>query len=822
MGTLLQDVRYGFRMLRKSPGFTAVAVLTLALGIGANTALFSVVNGVLLNPLPFPHAEQLVTLHESKPNFDQGSISYPNFLDWQKDNHTFSSMAVFRGYAFTLTGRGDAEQVDAELISADLFSILGVKPLIGRGFLHGEDGIGAPPIALLSEGLWRQKFSASRDIVGQTVALDGKDFTIVGVIPSTFRMLTPGFRQKQVYVPVGQWTNPLLTARSAGLGFHGVARLKDGVSIEQASADMASVTENLSAAFPDADKGIGAKIVPLKQQIVGRVRPYLLVLLGAVGFVLLIACVNVANLLLARSTVRAREFAIRAALGAGQGRIVRLLLTESVLISLVGGTLGVLLAAWGTRAALGVLPAALPRAEEIGLDSRVLLFTLAVSLMAGILAGVAPAMLRGMKADLHDTLKEGGRGISGIRHHAQSAFVVAEMALALMLLVGAGLMLRSLIRLWHVDPGFDSHNVLSFNVSLPPSMNSATPDALRAKYREIENKFAAIPGVESASLSWGAIPMGLDDEQLFWLEGQPKPASENDMGWAINYVVSPNYLRTMRIPLLSGRFFTAHDDEHSPRVVVIDDAFARKFYPNQNPIGKRLNIYNAQTSAGDFYPPQVRIIGVVGHVKQWGLDADDVQTLRAEFYFPCMQLPDASVGGAGVLVRSSQTSTNLFEAIRRANREMSSEQVVYGAETMDQMISGSLAARRFSMILLAVFATLALILASIGIYGVISYMVGQRTHEIGVRMALGAERSDILRMVLATAGKLAAIGVGLGLVAALAVTRLLANMLYGIRATDALTFTGVAVLLGVVAVAACCVPARRAAKVDPMIALRYE
>jgi predicted permease len=427
METLFQDVRYAIRTLKKSPGFTVVAVLTLSLGIGANTALFSVVNGVLLNPLPFTQPDQLIALHESKPNFEGGSISYPNFFDWQEENHTFASMAIARSNDFSLTGSGDAEQVHGEFISSDFFRVLGVKLLTGRWFLPGEDRIGGAPIALISAALWEQKFSAAPDILGKGITLDGRTYTIVGVTSANFHLQIPGFREGQVYLPIGQWNNPWLSKRGAGLGIHGIGRLKPGVTVEQARADMDSVTRNLAAAFPDADKGISAKLVPLKQQMVGEIRPFLLVLLGAVGFVLLIACVNVANLLLARSTVRRREFAIRGALGAGQGRIVRQLLTESVLLALIGGALGAVLAAWGTRAALGVLPAALPRAEEIGLDSRVLLFTIALSLFAGILSGVTPAVLKTSKLDLHDALKETGRGISGARHHAQSAFVVLEM-----------------------------------------------------------------------------------------------------------------------------------------------------------------------------------------------------------------------------------------------------------------------------------------------------------------------------------------------------------------------------------------------------------
>lgn len=819
METLFQDLRYAIRTLRKSPGFTVVAVLTLALGIGANSALFSVVNGVLLNPLPFSQPDQLIALHESKPNFEGGSISYPNFLDWQKDNHTFASMAISRSNAFSLTGTGQAEQVRGEFVSSDFFRVLGVKPVKGRGFLPGEDRIGGAPVALISTGLWERKFSSSPEILGKEITLDGKTYTVVGVIPANFHLQIPGFRDGQVYLPIGQWNNPLLSKRGAGLGIHGIGRLKPGTTLDQARADMASVTHNLALAFPDSDKGISAKLVPLKQQLVGEVRPFLLLLLGAVGFVLLIACMNVANLLLARSTVRTREFAIRGALGAGQGRIVRQLLTESVLLALVGGALGVLLAAWGTRAALGVLPAAMPRAEEIALDSRVLVFTMALSLFAGILSGVTPAILKTSKLDLHDALKEVGRGISGVRHRAQSAFVVLEMALALVLLIGAGLMLRSLAQLWRTDPGFNPHNVLSFSVSLPPSVMKASPDAIRAAYRDLENKLASIPTVQAVSLTWESVPMGWDDEELFWLEGQPKPASNNDMSWALDYVVGPDYLKVMGIPLRRGRFLTTQDNEHSPRVVVVDDVFARRYFPNQDPIGKRLNFDSSASG-------QLEIVGVVGHVKQWGLDADDTQPLRAQMYLSCMQMPDDYVAlapaGSGVVVRSDRTTAALFDSIRQTSQQMSSEQVLFGVHTMDEIISASLADRRFSMILLTVFAALALILASVGIYGVISYVVGQRTQEIGVRIALGAQVGDILRLILDSAGKIAAIGVAAGLAMAFGITRLMSGLLYGIRATDPLTFITVTVLLSLVALAAGYIPARRATKVDPMVALRAQ
>jgi predicted permease len=579
---------------------------------------------------------------------------------------------------------------------------------------------------------------------------------------------------------------------------------------------MEAVTRNLANAFPDVDKGISAMVTPLKEGIVGHVRPLLLVLLAAVGFVLLIACVNVANLLLARATSRTQEFAVRAALGASQSRVVRQLLTESVLLALVGGGLGLLLAAWGTRAALGVLPTALPRAEQVGLDPHVLLFTLSISVLAGVLFGLTPA-LRTSQSDLQETLKQGGRGASGARHIAQGVFVVVEIALALVLLVGAGLTIRSLTKLWSVDPGFNPHKVLTFGLSLPPSMMGATSDAIREAFREFDDKLAAVPGVQAVSQTWGAIPLSSDDEQLFLLEGQPKPTNENDMNWAIDYIVEPNYLKAMGIPLLRGRFFTAQDNEHAPIVVVIDDVFAQKYFPNQDPIGKRININR--------FPQLAEIVGVVGHVNQWGLATDNQQSLRSDLYIPCMQMPNDFVAmtpsGSAVVVRASNTP-GLLDSIRHISAQMSNQQVIFGAQTMDSLVSESVASQRFSMILLVVFAALALCLAAVGIYGVISYVVGQRGREIGIRIALGAQPLDILRLILGRGGKLAAFGVALGLAAALGLTRLMASLLYGVGATDPLTFVGVALLLTLVALAACYVPAWRATKIDPIAALRYE
>jgi predicted permease len=815
---LVQDLRYGFRMLAKSPGFTAIAILTLALGIGANTALFSVVNGVLLNPLPYPNPDQLTWIAESKPNFATGSISFPNFLDWQKNNHTFTSMGLSRGYQYNLTGLGEAEQLRGRLISANFFDVLGVNASIGRTFSPGEDAIGAAPIAMISGGIWKRKFGGSADVLGKSLTLNGKDYIIVGVIPASFDLSLGGFKDDiDVYVPIGQWDNPLLGKRGAGLGFHGIGRLKPGVTIEQARADMQGVTEALAAAYPDTDKGIGAAMFPLKKTMVKDLQVFLLVLLAAVGFVLLIACVNVANLMLARSTVRTREFAIRTAMGASQGRLLRQLLTESLLLAFTGGAIGLLLAGWGTKLAIAKLPVSLPRAGEIGLDTRVLFFTVLVSLACGIFFGLGPA-LKSARTNLHDTLKEGGRGGSGSRNRAQGVFVAVEMAMALVLLIAAGLMIRSLSALSKVNPGFDPHNVMTFGVALPPSMNNARAAGIRAALRQVNRGLAAVPGVQAVSLSWGAMPIVSDDEDLFWIEGQPKPATDNDMSWSISYVVEESYLKVMRTPLERGRFFNAQDNENSSHVIVVDDVFAKQYFGDKDPIGQHIILNNKGGRA--------EIVGVVGHVKQWGLDSDDKEQLRAQLYFPYMQLPDEAMAlswnGTGVIVRYDPKMPIVVESMRAAIKRISGEHVMSNTQSMDEVISESLATQRVSLILLGAFAVLALGLASSGIYGVISYVVQQRTQEIGVRMALGAKRYDVLRLILAEGMKMAGIGVAIGLAAAFGLTRLMTSLLFGVSATDPLTFTVVAMVLAIVALVACYIPARRAMRVDPMVALRYE
>ncbi|MFB3920477.1 MAG: ABC transporter permease [Terriglobia bacterium] len=812
MNTLLQDLKYGLRMLAKNRGFTTIAVLTLALGIGANTTIFSVVNGVLLNPLPYHQPDQLVALYSKTPDFTKSSISYPNFLDWVRDNHSFSALAAYRNDDFIMTGLGEAERVPVEMISSNFFSLLGVEPLIGRSFHLEEDQLGTAPVALISEGLWKRRFGSSPEALGKTLMLNGTLYTIVGVISANFSY--HAFHRSEVYLPIGQWREPTFRNRRTAMGLNAVGRLKPGITVEQAKADMEALAEHLAEQYPETNKGSGITLLPLKKDMVGDIQPFLLVLIAAVGFVLLIACVNVANLLLARSTGRAQEFAIRTALGASGSRIVRQLLTESILLALAGGGLGLLLATWGTQFALRALPEALPRAEEIHLDGRVLLFTLAASTLAGILFGLVPA-LKAMRAEMHETLKEGGRGSSGGRHRAQRVFVVGEMALALILLVGAGLMIRSLAKLWKVDPGFNPHNVVTFYSSFPPM---SSPAAIRAMWRQTEESLNALPGVIAASLTVASMPLGSDSSMPFWLEDKPKPTNNAEINWAQLYIVQPGYLKVMGIPLKRGRFITAADNEHSPFVIVIDDRFAQLHFGNQDPIGRRLHIELVNITA--------EIVGVVGHIRQYGLDQDATAPHPAQCYFHLAQMPEMvmslTAGGFGAAIRTEGPPLAQVASIRQAMNKVNNQQAIYATRTMDQMIAGSLAARRFLMILLGVFAALALIMSCVGIYSVISYLASQRTHEIGIRMALGADRREVLRMVLREGTRMTLLGIVIGIVGALALTRLMASMLFGISAHDPLTLASVASLLVLVGLVACYIPARRATKVDPMVALRYE
>ena len=812
MENLMQDVRYAVRMLAKNPGFTAIAILTLALGIGANTAIFSVVNGVMLNPLPYPQPERLVSMYRKVFGFEKGSVPYLSFQDWQKQNRTTLAMASYRDDNYNLTGMGEAERVPVGQVSADFFPVLGEKPILGRLFTSDDDRPGASPVIVLGEGFWKRKFGGASDVLGKTLMLKGTGYTVIGIVRDNFKIFVDG----QVYVPIGQWNDPSFRDRTISMGMDVVARMRPGVTVAQAQADMDSVAQQQAIDFPKSNGGMGITTIPLLQDLVGNRKPILWILLGAVGFVLLIACVNVANLLLARSTARARELAVRLALGATQGRIIRQLLTESILVALAGGALGLAIAAWGTAAMLKLLPEALPRMDEIGVDGRVLAFTLGASLIAGILFGLAPA-LKISRADVQTTLKEGGRSVVRTRNRAQGVLVVSEIAMALVLLVGAGLMIRSVAQLWRVSPGFEPQNAVNFSIALAPDKISGAAK-IRAAYRELLNGLESTPGVEAASLLAGSLPLkGGDSDFPFWLEGQPKPETESQMNLALWYATSPSYLKAMGIPLLRGRYLTEQDNEITPPVMVIDEEFAKQYFGPQNPIGKRVNI--------DMVNVSPEIVGVVGHVKHWGLD-ESTRPIHAEMYLPFMQMDDKFlplvVNGTQMIVRTKGAPASVLPAIREAVAKVDRRQVMYDARTMDEIVTRSVRAQRFSMILLASFAVLALLLASIGIYGVISYLVGQRVNEIGIRIALGAQRNHILRMIVGEGARLALVGTGIGLVTALGVTRIMASQLYGVSATDPLTYAGVAMILVGVALFACYIPARRAMGVDPMVALRYE
>jgi predicted permease len=813
MATLLQDLRYAVRMLLKSSGFAAIAVLTLALGIGANTTLFSVVNGVLLNPLPYPHSEQLVTVYASTPGFEQGPLVYLNFLDWQRDTRTFSSMALYRNQNYNVAFTAEAERLSGYMISADFFSTLGVQPILGRTFRSEDDQLGAAPVVVLGGGLWSRKFGSSPDVIGKSLTLNGTSYVVVGVIPAGFTFYG---QDRDVYTPIGQWSDPSFRDRRISVSAHGLGRLKPGVTVPQAQADMDVVARNLAAEFPVADKDTGIVLVSMKEDIVGNVQPFLLVLLAAVGFLLLIACANVANLLLARSMGRSREFAVRAALGAGHARVIRQLLTESVLLAGLGGALGLLLAFFGTKAVLHTLPGTLPRVEEIALDGRVLLFTLTLSLFAAIVFGLAPA-LKGSRVDLMEILRDSGRGSVGARHRMQGVFVAIEVATALVLLIGAGLMLRSLSALWRVNPGYNPSHAITFSLSMPGS-TATTSAETRARLRQFDDKMSSIPGVRAVSVTLGSRPMIHDSFLPFWVEGRPKPANDNEMHQAMYYLVEAGFEQAMGITLQRGRFVTPQDNENTPVVIDIDDVFARTWFPDENPVGKRVHLQQFSVTA--------EIIGVVGHVKQWGPGPDRPSAVEAQFYYPFMQLPEKLMpmvaNGVAVVLRTAGDPAAVMGPVRRAVEQNDSREVIYAVQTLDEVIAGSFAARRLSMILLGIFAALALLLSCVGIYGVISYVVGQRTHEIGVRVALGAQRRDVMRLVLGEGAKMALAGVAAGIAAALGLTRLMANQLFGVTAQDPLTFAVVAVVLTLVALLACYLPARRAMRVDPMVALRYE
>jgi predicted permease len=825
---MLNDLQYAFRQLLKAPAFALVAVVTIALGIGANMAVFSVVSGVLLRPLPYPDADRIVSLFEEIPNFKNGSISYPNFLDWQRMNRSFSALAAYRPTAYNVSGEGEPEHLQGEMVSAGFFEILGVKPVLGRTFRKEDDRRGVAPTAMISEGLWRRKFGAKRDIIGQRFIVNGVGRTIIGITPAGFRLRIQNFQRgtslNEIYTPIGEYNEPQFYGdRGAGWGMDAIGRLKSGVTLEMARQDMDRVSKELAMAYPDVDNNERANLIPLKEEMVSDIRLALLVLLGAVSFVLLISCVNVANLLLTRSTSRQREFAIRLAVGAGPGRLIRQLLTESVLLAALGGGLGLWLAQFGTTAALAAMPQTMPRAEEIGLDFRVLLFTTFISLAAGMIFGLVPA-LKIRQTNLGSALKESGRSVAGTRSRTQRVFVMVEMALALVLLVGAGLMVRTLFALRHLNPGFNVHGVTTFSLSPPPSLAKANPATIRAFFRQIHQQIASTPGVAAVSLSAGSSLMESDNDSYIWFPGRPKPAHVTDLPMALFYVVEPDYLKTLQIPLRRGRFLAESDDEHSPAVVVIDEVLAQKYFRGQDPIGQYLELDNNPEQPDR--RPKARIIGIVGHVNQWGLDEDAVNPLRAQLYVPLAQALDRDLSQDAqeldVYARGRGTVPPNFETLRQRLLPLNREMVAFDSVPIEEVVLRSVANKRFTMALLSAFAGLALLLAGIGIYGVLSYFVGQRTPEIGIRMALGAERFDVLRLILMDGARMTLAGVGAGTVAALALTQLMSSLLFGVSPTDWITFILVIVTLCCIALFACYLPARRAMKIDPMIALREE
>ena len=813
MNTVLADLRYALRLLIQSPAFTAIAALTLALGIGASTALFSVVNWVLLNPLAYPHSDRLVVIYARIAGLDSAPIEYPNFLDWQRDSRSFASMAAYRNEDYNFIGNGEGERLSGYMISASFFDTLGIAPVLGRTFRVDDDQVGAAPVVVLSAGFWKRKFGSSPDIIGKPITLNGTAYTIVGVIPDTFSFYG---NMRDVYTPIGQWNDPSFRDRRISVSAHAFGRLNPGVTEPQAQAEMDEIARNLAVAYPEADAGHGIKLVSMKEDQVGNVQPLLLVLLAAVGFLLLIACANVANLLLARSVARSREFAIRSALGASYPRMIRQLLTESILLSAVGGALGLLLAYGGMKTLLKALPAALPRSGEVSLDSKVLLFTVVLSLVTGVIFGLAPA-LKASRTNLQEVMKQSGRGSSGFRHRLQGTFVVTEIALALVLLVGAGLMVRTLGALWRVNPGFNPSHAITFTLAMPATSNTTSAET-RARLRDFDDKVRSIPGVQAVSVTLGSRPMIHDSALPFWIEGEPKPAHDSDMHAATFFLVESGFREAMGLTLLRGRFITDQDNENEPVVIDIDDNFARAQFPGQDPIGKHINFTE--------FNVQGEVVGVVGHVKQYALDVDPPGAIQAQFFYPFMQIPEKMMPlvakSVAVVLRTHADPTPIMGQVRETVREIDPRDVIYNVQTMDDVVATSYAARRLTMILLTGFAALAIMLACVGIYGVVSYLVGQRTQEIGIRMALGAQRRDILALVLGEGTKMALIGALLGIAASLVLTRLMAKQLFGVSAHDPLTYASVAFVLMLVAIAACFIPALRAVRMDPMKSLRWE
>ncbi|HEV8133714.1 MAG TPA: ABC transporter permease [Pyrinomonadaceae bacterium] len=800
--TLLQDVRYCGRMLLKHPSFTLIIVLTLALGIGANTATFSIVNAVLLRPFPYQSPEQLVMIGEGASG---GAVSYPNFADWKDDRNIFSSTSAVRGNEnFNLTGAGEPERLQGRLVSAGFLSTLGVSPALGRDFLVEDDRPGVTPTTIISYGLWTRRFASDQGIIGKQITLNNQSFTVIGVAPRGFEFEQPA----DVSVPIGLSADRF-KARGSDPGIRVVARMGSGVVLQQAQTQLNVIYQRLEQEYPKSNTGRRAYLTSLQESFVGDVRQPLLILLGSVGLVLLIACANVANLLLVRASTRRREISVRVALGASRRRIIRQLLTESIMLSLIGALLGMLVAYWGTSLVANQLPAEIPRLSQANIDSRVLIFTIGVSLVTGLLFGLAPA-IQSSRLNLTDCLKEGDRGASDRRQYLRSGLVVCEVALTLTLLVGAGLLVKSFRNVLQVDPGFNARKLLTMQVSV----NNPDGNQVASFFRQLQENVTRIPGVTAFAISNG-LPLGVANHPTFFIQGRPLPEPGQETG-AVRYTVSPGYFDAMGIQLKRGRVFTPQDTPDTPLVMIIDEALAQ-YFQNEDPIGKQIS----QSREGS---PKYEIIGVVGHVEQDSLESQTVRT--PQFYLAFNQIPPDRLPGyvrrINLLSRTNVDPSSLTSAVRDQIAALNKDQAIFNVRTMEEIVGQSVAPRRFSMMLLSVFALFALALASIGIYGVMSYAVTQRTREIGLRMTLGAQRGNVLRLVIGDGMKLTLAGVLLGVVAAFALTRTIKSLLFGVSATDPVTFISIALLLLLVALLACWVPARRATKVDPMIALRYE
>jgi len=807
----VQDIRHAFRALIGRPSLLVVAVLTMALGIGGNTAVFTVVNAVLLRPLPFEDAGRLVSLTERTPNFPVISASWQNYQDWRDQAKSFSVVAAYRPVNFTLTGGGEPERVPGKMVTASMLPMLGARPAVGRGFHAEEDRPGADPVALISEGLRQRRFGGAADVVGRSLVVDNTPHAIVGVLPPGFELVQPA----DVLIPLGPWAANLPDDRSWHPGIFPVARLRTGVAIEQARAEMEAVARGLEQQYPETNTKVGAAVTPLQQQMVQNVRPALLLLLGAVALVLLIACANVANLLLVRTVERRREIALRAALGAGRLALVRHVLAESLILAVAGGALGLLLAGWGVSALLALGGQSLPRAGAIGIDLPVLLFSVGLSLLTGLLFGLAPAA-HASRLDIREALNEESRGTTSSQgsRRLRRAFVVAQVALATTLLIGAGLLLRSFERLQAVSPGFNAGGLLVADLPLSPV---GYPDDQRrqAFVERLLERVGGLPGVEGAGTTT-TLPMAGGGATLhFNIHGRP-PKGPEDYIMAGYRAVSPRYLSTLDVPLLSGRPFDERDRPGSARVVVVNETMARKFFGGQNPIGQRLSV----GTEPDDESPWMEVVGVVGDVRQ-SFDAD----AKAEMYVPYLQgTPHPVLAGlfrnVSIVARSAGDPMLVAQGLRQAVADVDRDQPVVKLRTMEQAISTTVAQPRFRAVLVGLFAAIALVLAAIGVYGVMAYGVSQRTHEIGVRMALGAPGPEVVRLVLAEAVGLTVAGLALGIGGGALLSRLIAGLLFDTSPVDAVTFVVVPLVLAAVTLLAGYLPARRAMAVEPVVALR--